>query len=63
MSDVYNNEARTRIANAKDLIRQAYSELLVVLDEKTEGHGLMQNSYIDKIHVVAIKLRELKNEL
>lgn len=46
--------ADEKIMNAKDLLSQAYRELLIVLDENTWGHSDFNEEYIDKINDIAM---------
>lgn len=48
---------------AKELISDAYKELLVFLDEETWGHNDFKDEYIDTVHEVACELLKLKRKL
>lgn len=55
--------ADEKIRNAKDLISDAYKELLIVLDEDTWGHNEFIEGYIDTVQEVAMELLKLKRKL
>jgi len=55
--------ADEKIMNAKDLLSQAYRELLIVLDENTWGHSDFNEEYIDKVSDIAMQLLKLKRKL
>jgi len=55
--------ADEKITKAKDLISDAYKELLIVLDEDTWGHKDFKDGYIDTVQEVAMELLKLKRKL
>jgi hypothetical protein len=55
--------ADEKIRNAKELISNAYKELLIVLDEETWGHNDFKEGYIDEVHEIAVELLKLKRKL
>ena len=55
--------ADEKIKKAKDLISEAYKELLIVLDEDTWGHDTFTEEYIDQVEEVTMTLLKLKRKL
>lgn len=55
--------ADEKIRKAKDLISDAYKELLIVLVEDTWGHNEFREGYIDEVEEVAMELLKLKRKL
>jgi hypothetical protein len=55
--------ADEKITQAKELISEAYKNLLVVLDEETWGHNDFIEGYIDTVQEVAMELLKLKRKL
>ena len=55
--------ADEKIRKAKELMAEAYKELLVVLDEETWGHNDFKAGYIDTVLEVTAALLKLKNKL
>lgn len=55
--------ADEKIRNAKELLSQAYKELLVVLDEDTWGHNDLKEDYVDTVQEVAVEILKLKRKI
>ena len=55
--------ADEKIKKAKDLISEAYKELLIVLDEDTWGHDTFTEEYINQVEEVTMTLLKLKRKL
>jgi len=55
--------ADEKIKNAKDFMSDAYNELLIVLNEDTDGHDDFKKEYIDIVQEVALELLKLKRKL
>lgn len=55
--------ADEKIRKAKELMSEAYKELLMVLDEDTWGHNEYREGYIDDVQEVAMELLKLKRKL
>jgi hypothetical protein len=55
--------ADEKIRSAKDLISEAYKELLIALDVDTWGHNEFKEEYIDQVQEVVIELLKLKRKL
>lgn len=55
--------ADEKIRKAKELMSEAYKELLMVLDEDTWGHNEYREGYIDEVQEVAMELLRLKRKL
>ena len=55
--------ADVKIKRAKDLIAEAYKELLVVLDEDTWGNQDFDEEYLDVVQEVVMDLLKLKRKL
>ena len=55
--------ADEKIMKSKELISDAYKELLIVLDESTYGHDEYTEEYIQTVHEVAMELLKLKRKL
>lgn len=56
-------KADEKIINAKNLISEAYKELLIVLDDETWGHSDLKEEYLSKVQEVALELLKLKRKL
>lgn len=52
-----------KIRHAKELMSEAYKELLIVLDEDTWGHDEFKEGYIDEVQEVALEILKLKRRL
>jgi hypothetical protein len=55
--------ADEKISRAKELISDAYKELLIALNEDTWGHDDFNSEYIETIFKVSMKLLKLKSKL
>lgn len=55
--------ADEKIIKAKDLISDAYKELLIVLDEDTHGYDDFKKEYLNTIQEIALELLKLKRKL
>jgi hypothetical protein len=55
--------ADEHITKAKELISEAYKNLLVVLDEETWGHKDYNETFLDNVQEVAMELLKLKRKL
>lgn len=55
--------ADEKIRKAKDLISEAYKELLYVLDEDTWGSSDYRQDYLDTIQEVAMELLKIKRKI
>ena len=58
-----NTTADEKIRRAKELLSEAYKELLIVLDEDTWGHDGFIEGYIDTVSEVAMEILKLKKKL
>lgn len=52
-----------KIRHAKELITDAYKELVIVLDSDTWGHSDLKDEYIDDIQKITLKLLKIKRKL
>ncbi len=55
--------ADEKIRKAKELMSEAYKELLVVLDEDTWGHSELRDDYLENVQTVVFELLKLKKKL
>lgn len=55
--------ADEKLERAKDLISEAYKELLSFLDKDTWGNDTFKEEYLDQVQMVALKLLKLKRKL
>lgn len=55
--------ADEKISRAKELMNEAYKELLICLNDETWGHNDFSSEYIDAIQEVAVELIRLKRKL
>lgn len=55
--------ADEKVTKAKELISEAYRELLVALDDDTYGHDDFKEDYTDLLQEVAMELLKLKRKL
>lgn len=55
--------ADEKIRKAKELISEAYKELLIVLDDETWRHNEFKEGYIDEVQQVVMELLKLKRKL
>jgi hypothetical protein len=52
-----------KIEKAKELMSEAYKELLLVFLDETNNNSAYKDEYIDEIHEVALQLLKLKRKL
>lgn len=51
------------VEKARELIAEAYSQLVRALDPQTWGHDDFNTDYVDKLHEVALGLLQIKRKL
>lgn len=56
-------EADRKIQEAKNHLANAYSALLVVLDESTHGHHDLRTDFIDDVNEMAGDILKMKRKL
>ena len=55
--------AQEKLRSAKELMAQAYKDLLTVLDEDTWGYDDYSSDFIDEVQEIAMQILILKRKL